>query len=111
MKLTATKTTELKEMLAFAFSAAELVEGLAKGIDFGDLAKAVKTARLAFSAFKDAQEALDEYLGLDEESAAEIEAWAIATFNLDNDSVEQAIEMGLKLLIQFRDLVALLVKK
>jgi hypothetical protein len=97
----------VKELLAFGLAAGELISGIADGVGFDDLGKAVKAARLAAPAFKDAKLALDEYIGMQDSEALELEAFVMANFDIPDDAVESAIKMALKVVIELHDLAAI----
>lgn len=104
-------TKELKELVGFGLSVGELIAGLADGFGFDDVKKAIDAAKLAAPAFKDAHKALAEYVGMTDTEAAELEAYVFTEFDIADDKIEAAIEGALKLAIELRSLVALLVPK
>lgn len=103
-------TQNVKELVVFAAKTAELIEGLAEGVSFDDVAKLIAVGRAAGPAFKDARLALTEYAAMTDAEAADLEAYVSAQLDLADDKVEAAIELALKVAIQLHELVALLVK-
>ncbi len=100
-------TKELKELVGFGLSVGELVEGLAEGVSFDDVAKLIAVARQAGPGLNGAAAALGEYVNMTDAEAVDLEAYVESEFDLSSDSVEYAIESALKVAIQLRDLVKL----
>lgn len=102
---------EVKELLAFGLSAGELVAGLADGVGFDDVGKAIKAARLAKPAFKDAKLALEQYIAASPEEVVELEQFVVDNFDIADDKIEAVIETALKVVIQLHDLAGLIPMK
>jgi len=102
---------ELKSLVGFGLACAELVADLADGVSFSLISKVVQVAKEAKPAFKGAEVAFEQYVGMTDEAALEIEQWVVSEFDIDNEKVELAIESALKAIIQLRVIVELLVPK
>lgn len=104
-------TKELKELVSFGLSVGELVADVADGVSFSLVGKVVEVARKAGPGLEGAGQALAEYANMTDAEAADLEAYVVEEFDIDNDSVEVAIESALKLAIQLHELVKLLLPK
>lgn len=102
---------ELKALVGFGLSAAELVADFADGISFSLISKVVEVAKLSKPAIKGAQAALDQYIAMSDEEALSLEAYVMGEFDISDDKVEQAIEAALKVAIELHSVVALFAKK
>lgn len=100
----------LKEILDFSISTGEVIAGLQDGVDLKDLAPALSAAKKAPAALKDADQAWDEYLDMDDAEALELENFVVTEFDIPNDKVEEAIERGFKVAIELRGLVQMFKK-
>jgi hypothetical protein len=104
-------TKELKELVGFGLSCAELIAGLAEGVSFDDVTKLVAVARQAGPGLNGAGAALVEYVKMSDAEAADLEAFVESEFDIPADTVELAIEGALKVAIQLRELVGLVLPK
>jgi hypothetical protein len=102
---------QLKAFLTMGFSFAKVVDSLSDGFQIADLLVVLDAAKQVPGGLAAAPAALAQYLAMTDEEATELEAWVVATFDVKNDAVEQAIETGLKVVIELHALVALLFPK
>lgn len=104
-------TKELKELVGFGLSCAELIAGLAEGVSFDDVAKLIAVARQAGPGLNGAGAALVEYANMTDAEALDLEKFVESDFDIASENVEVAIEAALKVAIQLHDLVKLVLPK
>lgn len=102
-------TVALKALIHFGLSAGELIEGLANGLGFDDIKKALEVVK-EVKAVKGAKEAFQEYLDLDETEQDEIALWVATDFDLEDDKVESVVEFALGAAFHLAELVKLIAK-
>lgn len=100
-------TDNLKVLLGAVLSAGELVSKLSDGLSFSDVAAVVDFAKKVVPAIHDAKAALAEYQAMSDAEAVDLEAYVVQNFSIPDVAVEQAIEGGLKLLIELHGLISL----
>lgn len=103
------QTQEIKDVVGCAISIAELVDSVADGISLGDILsvvgvlKKVKPAVDAVSSGK----LLDEYKNLDQASKDDLVKWFESELDLKEDSIEQVVESGWKVVLELSELLKL----
>lgn len=98
---------ELKAVLKFVFSLANLAEAAAKGISFsliGPVFSVVKAAPGAISAFKSGL-IIREFKDLDDAERSELKDWSAQELDLENDSIEIVVEKCLSIAIDLSQLL------
>lgn len=103
-------TKELKELVAFGLTAAELVESFLDGVSILDVPKVIQTGVAAASGIPGAKEALVEYANMTDAEALELEAFVQEEFDIADENLEVAIEGALGLVIKLHELAKLFIK-
>lgn len=99
----------LKKVVKLGLNLGEFVEGVLKP-DVTDLAKAIELVKEGMEAVGSIGQVIPEFLDLDSAEKDELKAMVVAEFDLADDKVEAAIEMGLKVVIDLSVLAALFKK-
>jgi hypothetical protein len=100
---------ELKSVILLVLNSTELGFALADGVDFGDLPEglaAVKAFGPGLAALKSGL-VIPEIKDLDDVEKAELKMFVGEEFDIDEDTIEVAIEKVLSIAIDFSDLLKL----
>lgn len=100
-----------KEVVLLACKTAELIEGIAEGVSFDDVAKLIAVGKAVGPGVKDAKLALYEYAKMSDAEALELDNYIQKELDLKDDQVEGVIESSLKVVIELRALASLVIKQ
>lgn len=102
----------IKAFLNLGFKLGNVLVALQDGFQLlKDVGPLLDAAKAVPNGLASAGAALSEYLTMKDEDALPLEDWVVATFDIPNDTVEAAIESGLRVVIELHSLAAMLKPK
>lgn len=104
-------TENLKVLLDGGLTVGELLFQFTDGIGFDDLGKLIEAGRKIGPAIKDAKAAFEEYKGMTDVEALEVETFVAQSFDIADDKIEQTIETVLKFAIELHGLIGIFQSK
>jgi len=98
-------TTELKDLLGFGASLAQLADALKGGLNLGELPLFIGVAQKVPTVVSEAPNALQEYLSLDDAGRTDVDAYVVNTFTLGEKKPQEIVQAAIKLVVDFTKIV------
>lgn len=101
---------ELRVVIRFGLSIAELVSGLSNGLSLEELAQAANVVAQIPSVIQDAGNAWEEYLNLTDAESADVNTFVQTEFHIPETEVQDVVEKGIQIALAAHELIGIFLK-